>query len=82
TTINLSELVVGIGHRPPHQIQTHAVQQTASSHSINLSARASKVSGTLRLSALAVLRLITNSNLVGRSIGQVSWHVSARHDVP
>ena len=35
------------------------------SHSITSSARASRVGGTLRLSAFAVLRLITSSNLVG-----------------
>ena len=46
-------------------VQTHAMQQTASSHSITLSARASKASGTVTPIALAVLRLITSSNLVG-----------------
>src|SRR3954464_4161748 len=34
-------------------------------HSITSSARASRVGGTVRPSALAVLRLITSSNLVG-----------------
>ena len=42
-------------------------------HSITSSARASRVGGTSRPSALAVLRLMTNSNLVdcmtGRSAG-------------
>src|SRR6516165_9465264 len=44
-----------------------------SHHSITSSARASSVGGTVRPSVLAVLRLITNSNLVdcmtGRSAG-------------
>src|SRR5262249_40029296 len=39
-------------------------------HSITSSARASKVGGTSRLSALAVLRLNTNSNLVGWTTGR------------
>src|SRR5215471_16462257 len=38
-------------------------------HSITSSARASSVSGTVRPSALAVLRLMTNSHLVGCSTG-------------
>jgi hypothetical protein len=39
-------------------------------HSITSSAVASSVDGTVRPSALAVLRLMTNSNLVGCSIGR------------
>src|SRR6266516_2650328 len=39
-------------------------------HSITSSARASSIGGTSRPSALAVLRLITNSNLVGCSTGR------------
>src|SRR5262249_13606960 len=46
-----------------------AVQQTAS-YSITSSARASSVGGTSRLSAFAVLRLITSSNLVGACTGR------------
>src|SRR5512133_4019904 len=38
-------------------------------HSITSSAMASSLSGTWRPSALAVLRLITNSNLVGSTTG-------------
>jgi hypothetical protein len=38
-------------------------------YSITLSARATNVAGTVTPIALAVLRLITNSNLVGCSIG-------------
>src|SRR5262245_31032403 len=38
-------------------------------HSITSSARASSAGGMVRPSVLAVFRLITNSNLKGRSIG-------------
>src|SRR5215831_6127486 len=41
-----------------------------SSHSITLSARANKASGTVTPIALAVLRLITSSNFVGCSTGR------------
>jgi Luciferase-like monooxygenase len=57
------------------QQQTHALQQKAS-YSITSSARASKEGGTVRPSALAVLRLITNSNLVGCSTGRSEGLVS------
>src|SRR5262249_32870789 len=43
--------------------------ELAALHSITSSARASSVAGTSRPNALAVLRLITNSNLVGCSTG-------------
>ena len=46
------------------QKQTHAVQQKGR-YSITSSARASSVGGIVNPSALAVLRLMTNSNLVG-----------------
>src|SRR3954454_14142034 len=49
--------------------RTHAPQQTAD-HSITSSARASSVAGTSRPSALAVLRLIINSYLVGACTGR------------
>jgi hypothetical protein len=42
----------------------------ASAHSITSSARASRVGGTVRPSAFAVLRLIMNSNFVGCSMGR------------
>src|SRR5262249_10473540 len=42
----------------------------AAPHSITSSARASSESGTVRPSALAVLRLITNSYLVGACTGR------------
>src|SRR4029434_2656722 len=42
----------------------------AVNHSITSSARASSIGGTVRPSALAVLRLITNSSLDGSSIGR------------
>src|SRR5258706_11409009 len=53
--------------RPQHQQRTHAPQQT---YSITSSARRSNEVGTERPSALAVLRLITSSNLVGCSTGR------------
>jgi hypothetical protein len=46
----------GSCHKPPH--------------SITSSARSSMLGGTVRPSALAVLRLITSSNFVGRSTGR------------
>jgi hypothetical protein len=46
------------------QKQTHALQQTAA-YSITSSAAACNVRGTVRPSALAVLRLMTKSNLLG-----------------
>src|SRR6266487_3011190 len=54
--------------RPQHHNRTHALQQTA--YSITSSARASRVGGMVRLSALAAPRLITSSNLVGCWIGR------------
>src|SRR5262249_33428881 len=44
--------------------------ERAPPHSITSSARASSVGGTVRPSALAVLRLITSSNLVGCITGK------------
>ena len=49
--------------------ETYAVQQTAS-YSITSSALTSSVFGTLKPSAFAVLRLMTNSNLVGCITGR------------
>jgi hypothetical protein len=45
------------------------VRQTEQAYSITSSARASSVGGTSRPSAFAVVRLTTNSNLVGCSTG-------------
>src|SRR6202022_1843421 len=71
-TITLRRFVAGSGRRPPHQERTHALQKTAP-YSITSSAMASSPGGKLRPNALAVLRLITNSNLIdwmtGRSAG-------------
>src|SRR4029078_11734258 len=44
--------------------------EIAPSHSITSAARASRVGGTLTPSALAVLRLMTSSNVVGCSTGR------------
>src|SRR5262249_27451564 len=58
--------------RPRHRAAEQS-DELASLHSITSSARASSVAGTSRPKALAVLRLITSSNLVdcttGRSAG-------------
>jgi len=51
-------------------------------YSITWSARGNRVCGIVSRSALAVFRLITNSNVVGRSTGQVSRFcaVTSSHD--
>src|SRR5205807_5719091 len=55
--------------RPRDRRAAKQRDELASFHSITSSARASSVGGTSRPSALAVLRLMTNSNFVGCSIG-------------
>src|SRR5262249_24521227 len=55
------------GHRAAEQRD-----ERAPFHSITSSARASSVGGTSRPSALAVCKLITNSNLVDRRIGRLA----------
>jgi hypothetical protein len=52
----------------PEQTQQHAVRGRQS-YSITSSAATSSLSGTLRPSTLAVVRLMTRSNLVGCSTG-------------
>jgi hypothetical protein len=47
-------------------------------YSITLSARANRASGTVTPIALAVLRLITSSNFVGCSTGQIGRHRAAQ----
>ena len=56
--------------RPRRRRAAEQRDELAPLHSITSSARASRVGGTSRPSALAVLRLITSSNLVGCSIGK------------
>ena len=60
------------GRAPRAAIRRAAKQrdELAPPHSITSSARASSVAGTSRPSALAVLRLITSSNLVGACTGR------------
>src|SRR5262249_17591734 len=55
--------------RPCRRRAAEQRYELASFHSITSSARASSVAGTSRPSALAVVRLITRSNLVGCSTG-------------
>jgi hypothetical protein len=52
-----------------HNCRPEQVQQTEQPYSITSSASASSLSGTVRTSALAVVRLMTSSNLVGCSTG-------------
>src|SRR6516162_8551094 len=54
----------------PFANQDHLVGSRAAPHSITSSARASRLSGTTRPSAFAVLRLITSSYLVGACTGR------------
>src|SRR5215468_5840693 len=55
--------------RPCHRAAEQR-DELASPHSITSSARASSVGGMVRPSALAVIRLMTRSNLVGCSTGK------------
>src|SRR5262244_2730557 len=56
--------------RPRRSRTAEQRDELAALHSITSSARVSSVAGTARPSALAVLRLISSSNLVGNSIGR------------
>jgi len=56
--------------RPHRSRAAEQRDELAASHSITSSARASSDGGTSRLSALAVDRLMTNSNLVGGMTGK------------
>src|SRR6516164_11301637 len=56
-------------HRPSGHCAAEKRNERAPLHSITSSARANRVDGTWRPSALAVLRLITSSILVGCSTG-------------
>src|SRR5262249_30795623 len=56
--------------RPRRRCAAEQRDEAASLHSITSSARASRLSGTVRPSALAVLRLIASSYLVGACTGR------------
>src|SRR6516165_7867555 len=56
-------------HQGPRSCTAEPRDELAPFHSITSSARASKPGGISRRSAFAVFKLITNSNLVGCSIG-------------
>src|SRR5262249_34467439 len=58
--------------RPRRRRAAEQRYELAALHSITSSARASSVGGTSRPSALAVLRLITNSYLVGACTGRLA----------
>jgi hypothetical protein len=57
------------GRERPRSSAGEQRDELASPHSITSSARTSSVGGMSRPIALAVLRLITSSNLLGRSMG-------------
>ena len=65
------------GRQPPERVERFVIagsrkpaqQQTSSGYSMTSSAPASSEAGTVSPSVLAVLRLITNANLVGNSTG-------------
>ena len=56
--------------RPSSRCASEQRDELAPCHSITSSARASSEGGTVKPSALAVLRLITSSNLVGSCTGK------------
>src|SRR6516164_611901 len=58
---------LGLRHAASHVVGLHFV--LTSHHSITSSARCCRIQGTSRPSALAVLRLITSSNLTGAWTG-------------
>src|SRR5215212_868749 len=64
--------------RPRRGRPAESQDELAPVHSITSSARASSIGGISRPSALAVLRLITNSNLVGCRMGRSAALVSLR----
>jgi hypothetical protein len=63
-------LLRALRERPRRRCAAEQRDERAPPHSITSSASASSAEGTARPSALAVLRLITNSNLVGCSTGR------------
>src|SRR5437016_3144582 len=67
---DLAGLLRACRERPRHRRAAEKRDELAARHSITSSARASSVGGTVRPSALAVVRLITRSNLVGCWIGR------------
>ena len=63
--IDVSEPMLARAAERPRSRTAEQRDELAASHSITSSARASSVGGMVRPSALAVLRLMTSSNLVG-----------------
>src|SRR6516165_8547457 len=64
--------------RPRRRAAKKCDELATAAHSITSSARASSIGGTCRPSALAVLRLIPSSNLVGCSTGRSDGMVPLR----
>src|SRR5262249_15185527 len=67
---SLARLLCTRRERPRRRRAASERNELAPPHSITSSARASSVSGTVRPSALAVLRLMTSSYLVGACTGR------------
>src|SRR5262249_47427876 len=67
---SLRRLLRSRRERPRGSAATEKRDERAPLHSITSSARASSVGGTVRPSALAVVRFTTKSNLVGCSTGR------------
>src|SRR5206468_12480457 len=67
---SLSCLVAAIAALSPHSVQRNSRAQSGTAHSITSSARARIAGAIVRPSALAVFRLMTNSNLVGCCTGR------------
>src|SRR5262249_47746773 len=65
-------------HNRPRRRAAKPRDECAPLHSITSSARRSSASGTVRANALAVLRLITNSYLVGCCMGRSLGFVPRR----
>src|SRR5262245_47918224 len=65
-------------HRPRNRRAAEQRDERAALHSITSSARASRGGGTVSPSALAALRLIANSKLVGACTGRSAGRVPLR----
>src|SRR5262245_39768364 len=77
--VHLPRLLRLASERPREDAPTHhGDERSPVHHSMTWSARASTDCGIVRPSALAVLRLITNSNLVGRSTGRSAGFIPFR----
>src|SRR5262249_7292861 len=67
-----------VGRERPCRRRTAEHDELAAFHSITSSAMVSSVGGTVRPSALAVLRLTVSSNFVGCSIGRSAGRIPCK----